>query len=68
MPKVKLTKVAEPFRHAEFEVLNKDGSRVLGEDGNPTYKNEFRNGDTIEVSANTAEHLVASGQAEAVGK
>lgn len=47
--------------------FDKNGEPVRNKDGIVEYQ-EFKNGDIIKVTAETAEHLIISGQAEPVGK
>lgn len=66
MPKVKLTKqVAEPWTHAELVEVTEE----QGPEGQPLAVHSYQEhhaGDVVEVSDDTAAHLVATGQGELV--
>jgi len=67
MPRIKLTNpLTDPWVHAELPAggLDKNGDPAMRDvDGNVQYI-VFHKGDVVNVSDNTAEHLVNGGQAE----
>lgn len=64
MISVRLTNIkSDPWTHVELPLLDENGNQQTDEQGNPLWQ-QFHAGDIVQVSPETAEHLVMSMQGE----